>query len=118
MKILADENVAGLIVRRLRERGHDVAWVQEDSPGVEDIIILRRAMQENRLLITFDKDFGELAFHSGRSASCGIILFRISMPSPAIAVERIINILESRSSWDGFFSVIDDLRIRMIPLIK
>ena len=82
MLLLANENFPGVAVTALRQLGNDVAWIREDSPGLTDIQVLDRANRDSRILITFDKDFGELAFRYGLPASCGIILFRISMSSP------------------------------------
>ena len=64
MRFLANENVAGDAVFALREKGHDVVWIRTDTPGSNDEDILTRAVAEERILITFDKDFGELAFHA------------------------------------------------------
>ena len=64
MKFLANENVAGDAIIALRENGHDVAWNRTDASGSKDEDILARAMAEHRILITFDKDFGELAFRA------------------------------------------------------
>jgi hypothetical protein len=61
MRLLADENVPGPLVRALVESGCDVAWVRTVSPGVSDPEVLALAMQEKRILLTFDKDFGEIA---------------------------------------------------------
>jgi predicted nuclease of predicted toxin-antitoxin system len=77
---------------------------------------LEKALTESRLLLTFDKDFGELVFHKGAKASCGIILFRISIPSPAKAAEKVVTSLESRSDWENHFSVVEDAMVRMRPL--
>ena len=62
MRILANENFPADAVSALRDRGHDVAWIRTDSPGITDKDVLDRAQREDRILITFDKDFGELAF--------------------------------------------------------
>jgi len=62
MRILADENFPGTAVNELRKRGHNVVWVRTAKPGIEDRAILEWAQTENRLLVTLDKDFGELAF--------------------------------------------------------
>ena len=64
MRFLADENFPGLAVSELRKRGHDVSWVLTDSPGISDQEVLGRAKDENRILLTFDKDFGELVFRA------------------------------------------------------
>ena len=76
-----------------------------------------RALAEDRLLITFDKDFGELVFRRGAKASQGVVLFRISQPSAAAAAERVAAVLASRDDWPGHFSIVDDftIRIRRLP---
>ncbi|HEX6711524.1 MAG TPA: DUF5615 family PIN-like protein [Rubrobacter sp.] len=75
MKILADESVEGEIVERLRSVGHDVAYVPETSAGIRDDEVLARANAEDRVLLTEDKDFGDLAFFYGNRSS-GIVLLR------------------------------------------
>jgi hypothetical protein len=52
--------------------------MHEDAPGTPDREVLARAQREGRALVTFDKDFGELAFRVGLAASAGVILFRIT----------------------------------------
>lgn len=75
--------------------------------------MLARAFAESRLLLTFDKDFGELVYRRGAKASHGIILFRIPQPSSAAVAERVTAVLASREDWSGHFSVADDFAIRM-----
>jgi len=116
MKFLANENVAGDAVIALREKGHDVAWIRTDAPGSKDEDVLARAMAEHRILITFDKDFGELAFRAHLPATCGIVLFRIPAPSSSIVANAVVSAIESRSDWTGHFSVIEENRIRMREL--
>jgi len=116
MHILADENFPGDAVTALRARGHDIVWVRSDAPGSSDPQVLAHAQAEDRILVTFDKDFGELAFRSGLPASSGIVLFRISVPSSSYVAQGAVAALESRTDWAGHFAVIEDDRIRMIPL--
>ena len=116
MRILANENFPEAAIAALRARGHDVAWVRTDAPGSSDRQVLARAQAEDRILVTFDKDFGELAFYSNLPASCGIVLFRISAPSSAHVANVALSALESRPDWAGHFSVVEDNRIRMTPL--
>lgn len=116
MRILANENFPGDAVAAFRLRGHDVVWVREDAPGSRDWEILEWARTEDRILITFDKDFGELAFQGRLPASSGIVLFRISAPSAAHVGRVAVAALESRTDWAGHFAVIEDGRIRMTPL--
>ncbi|HEY3913179.1 MAG TPA: DUF5615 family PIN-like protein, partial [Verrucomicrobiae bacterium] len=68
------------------------------------------------MLITFDKDFGELVFRQGADAAHGIVLFRISQPSSEAVSERLASVLDSRNDWPGYFSVVDDSTVRMRPL--
>lgn len=64
MRLLANENFPRLAVQALRARGHDVFWVRTDAPGISDREVMERAAADHRLLITFGKDFGELAFRA------------------------------------------------------
>ncbi len=116
MRLLANENFPAEAVQALRSRGHDVAWVRTDAPGSSDRQVLDRAVAEARLLITFDKDFGELAFRAGLPASCGVVLFRIRLTSPGQVAQRAAAALESRADWAGHFAVVLDDRVRMTLL--
>jgi len=91
-------------------------WIRTVAPGISDQDILARAQAEGRVLITFDKDFGELAFRHGLPSTCGVVLFRIAAPSPERVAEVAARSLESRDDWQGHFSVVEDARIRMTPL--
>jgi hypothetical protein len=62
VKIFADESVDKQIVSRLRAQGHDVVYVAELDPGIDDETVLRSSHDSNALLVTADKDFGELVF--------------------------------------------------------
>ncbi len=68
MRFLANENVASATVDALRAGGADVVWVKESMRGASDEEILERGRREERVLVTFDKDFGELAFRAGLPA--------------------------------------------------
>ena len=116
MRILADENFPRDAVDALRRVGHDVAWVASHVPGNGDVQVHQRAQVESRILVTFDKDFGELAFHWRLPASSGIVLFRISLRSPAYVARVAVAALESRLDWAGHFGVVEDDRIRITPL--
>jgi predicted nuclease of predicted toxin-antitoxin system len=61
MRLLADENFPGAAVTALGAVGHDVVWVGAVAPGTSDPDVLAWAAREQRILLTFDKDFGELA---------------------------------------------------------
>jgi predicted nuclease of predicted toxin-antitoxin system len=116
MQLLANENFPLDAVEALRAENHDVAWIREDARGSNDEQVLARAQREDRILITFDKDFGELAFRSKLPATSGVILFRISAPSSKYIAQVAVEAISSRTDWAGHFSVIEDQRIRMTPL--
>ena len=116
MRILADENFPGLSVQELRRLGHDVLWVRTAMPGARDDAILAWAQTEERLLVTLDKDFGELAFGMRLPALCGVVLFRMKMSDARAAAIKIAKVLNSRSDWNGNFTVVEDGRIRIRPL--
>ena len=116
MRILADENCPGDLVAALRERGHHVAWVLTDSPGVSDRQILSRAQAERRTIVTFDKDFGELVFRHRLSSSAGILFFRLSGLSLARVIRIGVHAVQSQPSWNGLFGVVTESRLRIIQI--
>jgi predicted nucleic acid-binding protein len=81
-RLLANENVPGAVVAARRHSGHDVRWIREDASGSPDAHVLERAQHEGREVVTFDKDFGELAFRRGLAALVGVVLFPITLTSP------------------------------------
>ncbi len=116
MRFLADENVPGPVIRALRERGHDVLSVREVLRSSDDRTVLRRAQGDGRVVLTYDKDFGELAFRAGLPATCGVVLFRLSGNSAKEDQARALAALESRQEWAGAFAVVTDALIRLRPL--
>lgn len=118
MRFLTDENIARSILVGLRDAGHDVLSVTESMTGLPDCEILARAMAEARIVVTFDKDFGELAFRSQLPASCGVVLFRVTQRGREKDIQRVLDTLQSRQDWSGAFWTVTDSRIRRRPLPK
>jgi predicted nuclease of predicted toxin-antitoxin system len=118
MRLLANENLPAQTIAALQQAGHDVVWMRTEAPGSRDEDVLARAQSEERILITFDKDFGELAFRAHLPSATGIVLLRISAPSPDAMALTIVSALSRRTDWVGHFSVIEDDRVRMTPLPK
>lgn len=112
-RLLADENVPGLAVATLRQHGHDVLWMHEEAPGTPDPQVLARAHRERRVVVTFDKDFGELAFRLGAAAASGVILFRVHAGSPESVARAAVSVFAERTDWAGAFVVVEDGRIRV-----
>lgn len=116
MRFLANENFPADAVEILRQAGHDVLWIRTDAPGISDQEVLDRAQRDNCILLTFDKDFGELAFRVKLPATKGIVLFRITASSGSSIAQKVITAIASRNDWVGHFSVIEVDRIRMRAL--
>jgi predicted nuclease of predicted toxin-antitoxin system len=116
MRFLANENFPGAAVAALRAAGNDVVWIGTEAPGSLDRDVLMWAARDERILITFDKDFGELAKASGLPARCGVILLRLPMPRPDKVGERLADLILARDDWAGCFSVVEPGRVRMRPL--
>ena len=118
MRFLVDENIPGPIVKAMISSGHDVLWIQEFEPGVDDRKVLAYATGAERTLITFDKDFGELVFQERVKAPFGIILLRFQREASLTSqAQTVVNVLEKRTDWTGhFFSVSETGRIRSRPL--
>ena len=93
LRILANENFPREAVLALRERGHDVVWVHDTARGCTDVAVLERAHQEDRLLVTFDKDFGELAYRLGLAAAPGVVLVRAEFSDSAAAARSVVSAL-------------------------
>jgi predicted nuclease of predicted toxin-antitoxin system len=85
---LADECVAAPLVMRLREAGHDVLYVAEMAAGAGDQDIIALAQSEDRLLLTEDKDFGDLVFRWARPIP-GVVLVRIAPERAALRADRL-----------------------------
>ena len=97
-RVLADENILNQVVIRLRAAGYDVRWAKESDRGEADPNLLELATRERRMLITYDKDFGDLVHRDGMSAPHGVILFRIHSDVPdAVEAEFVAS---SVMAWD------------------
>jgi predicted nuclease of predicted toxin-antitoxin system len=93
MRFLADENVPAASVRRLRAEGHDVASASEDAPGARDADVLARAAAEGRVVLTFDRDYGELLYRRAAPAPPGVVYLRFRPAHPEEPAERVLALL-------------------------
>lgn len=113
MKILADESVDGGVVQRLRQDEHEVGYVAEMSPGIMDEEVLTLAADKSTLLLTADKDFGELIFRQ-RYVKRGIILYRLAgLPSEKKAEIISMAISAHGNELLSSFSVITEKAVRV-----
>ncbi|MGD8750943.1 MAG: DUF5615 family PIN-like protein [Anaerolineales bacterium] len=116
MKLLAGECCDTALVEALREDGHDVLYVLESLRGATDDEVLAGAFSEDRLLITEDKDFGELVYRLRRPAR-GIILLRFDIADRALKIPRLLELLHQETErLPGAFVVLEVDKLRMRPL--
>jgi len=113
MRFLADESCDFTIVRALRAAGHDIVAVSEISPRADDAAVIAEALVGRRVLLTEDKDFGQLVYAEGHLTS-GVILVRFpasarrELPGVVVEIAR-----EHGESLYGAFVVIGPARIRI-----
>jgi predicted nuclease of predicted toxin-antitoxin system len=115
---LADESVDFPIVQSLRDNGFSVDYITEIKPGISDDQVIELASQKARLLITADKDFGELTFRKNKISE-GIILYRLSGYSNREKASHILSVIvDHKSDLWGSFTVItkEHTRIKKLPL--
>ncbi|MDP2183314.1 MAG: DUF5615 family PIN-like protein [Actinomycetota bacterium] len=115
MNLLADEGVETRIVERLRYEGHDVEYVAELAPGITDDEVLERANNDRRVLVTVDKDFGELVFRLGRVTS-GVLLVRLSGLSSDDKATLVADAVRDHGvKMPGAFTVVSPSLVRIRP---
>lgn len=117
MKFLADECCDAGLVRFLRDSGYDVSYVAEECAGVSDDTVLQKAYSEGRILLTEDKDFGELAYRL-RKVAVGIVLIRIDVKEKHFKYKRLKSLIEKHGPrLPGHFVIVHADKIRFRPLI-
>lgn len=116
MNLLADESVDRQIVERLRQDKHAVLYIAEMEPSIPDDVVLKRANEVSALLVTADKDFGELVFREARLISGGVVLIRLGGLSSARKTEIVSKVFQERGTeMAQAFSVISPGRVRVRP---
>lgn len=113
MYFFANENFPMASIRMLRSNNYNVASIIEDSPGSKDYHVLRRAHEENRIILTFDRDYGELIYKHKLFTPAGVIYFRFDPATPEEPAKILLKILDnSKISIVGEFTVVEKGRIR------
>ncbi|HEY8661940.1 MAG TPA: DUF5615 family PIN-like protein [Hanamia sp.] len=94
MKLLANENFPYKSIYYLRARGYDVLSIGIDNPSIKDSEIMTIAINEERTILTFDRDYGELIFRYDYKPEKGVIYLRLEEyepQEPGLLIESIIN---------------------------
>jgi len=114
-KLLADENVPIEAVEALKRKGVDIISVIEFSVGLTDREVLDLANREDRILVTFDKDFGELIVRE-KARVKGLILLRFTPKSPRQIARRIWQILTYEIPLENSLLIVKEYTVRLIRL--
>jgi predicted nuclease of predicted toxin-antitoxin system len=112
-RLLLDENISISAEAGLRAAGHDVAAVGRDAAGLDDRGILIWARREQRVLITFDTDFGDLIFQFGEPPPPAVVLLRMHPIDPAKTLELVAHALAE--PIEGAFVVVSEQGLRRRP---
>ena len=113
MRFLADESCDFAVVRALRAAGHDVVAIAEIAPRADDEIVIDRTVREERILITEDKDFGQLVYADKR-ASGGVLFIRFPARVRRSLARTVVELVRRRGErLIGDFVVVQPGRTRV-----
>jgi predicted nuclease of predicted toxin-antitoxin system len=113
VRFLADESCDFAVVTALRAAGHDISAVVEIDPGAEDDVVLALARFEGRVLLTEDKDFGQLAYAGGHETA-GVVLIRFPGNARGSLGQAVVSVVaELGDRLSGAFVVVEPGRARL-----
>ena len=116
MKFVTDESLDFPIVTALRKTEHDMYSIREESPRMSDDQVLKIANSQKRILLTGDKDFGELVFRL-KLVSSGIILLRLPELSNQKKTEIVTHCIEQhQDKLKSSFCVITSGKVRLVKI--
>ena len=116
LRFLADESCDFAIVRALRKAGHDVSSVTELMAGATDRSVAELAKRESRILLTEDKDFGQLCL-AGSGPESGVVLIRFPGSARETAVNALLELTKKAGNkLQNRFVVVQPARIRISEL--
>jgi predicted nuclease of predicted toxin-antitoxin system len=113
MRFLADESCDFAAVHALRAAGHDVIAVAEVARGAEDSAVIELSQNESRILLTEDKDFGQLVFAAAHQTA-GIVLLRWPVTARSSLGSTLVELVAKHGdSLPGSFAVVEPGRVRI-----
>ena len=114
MKFVVDECTGPLVAAWLAQQGHDIVSIFDEARGLDDDAVLARAYAEERVVITSDKDFGDLIFRA-KHPHRGVVLLRLANPSPTRHIQALDDLLKTHAdSLLDRFVVVTDAGIRIV----
>ena len=116
MKFLADESVDDPVVFLLRANKYDIEYIKELCPGANDEVVLKLGLDSNSILITMDKDFGELVYRR-KQQHTGVVLLRLEGHTPIQRANIVLSVFEKHSyELVNAFTVIQPNFSRIRPM--
>lgn len=116
MRFLADENVSRQVVEKLRAEGHDVIAVAQSGQGSSDKRVVEMAHADGRVLITEDRDFGELIVRQ-RFGIAGVMLLELDRLTNSAEVDRVADVVSAHAGkLLGNLMVVEPARLRLRQL--
>ena len=113
MLIIADESCDFNLVRALRKAGHEVTAIAEISPRADDQDVLKMAVRHRGILLTEDKDFGQLVYAHGQKTT-GVVLLRFPISArKQVSMDLVKLAMEQGERLIGCFVVVQPGRIRI-----
>ncbi|MBS1584912.1 MAG: DUF5615 family PIN-like protein [Bacteroidetes bacterium] len=112
MQFLANENFPFPSVSLLRQSGYTVESIRETQPGITDNEVIETAVTRSLIILTFDKDYGEIIFKYNNQSPPAVIYFRDKGAGPVSAAMTLIELIGKGISFDRRFTVIDKNNIR------
>ncbi len=112
IRLLANENFPLPSVNYLRGHGHDVLAIGTDYPGITDREIVELATREHRLILTFDRDYGELIFRHQMRPGAGVVYLRQFPHSPLEPGILVAKLLQSGIPLASMLTVMNEDGIR------
>ncbi len=112
MRFLVDECTGPDVAKWLQEQGHEILSIFEKARDADDEAVIRKALEEQRILITSDKDFGEKVYRDGRLHH-GIILLRLEDERPASKIAALSSLLRTyEDRLSDSFVVVTEKQVR------
>ena len=112
MKFLANENFPGPSITLLQENNIDLISIAEDYQGISDEQVMKIAIEEDRIILTHDSDYGELIFKYGYKPHEGVIYFRIYDFEPSDPAKILLELIKQNINFKRNLTVVDERSIR------
>ena len=116
MVFLANENFPYPSIKLLRESGFIVKSIGENFGGISDESVMQMAVTEGLVILTFDRDYGELIFKYQKQTPPAIVYFRTKGATPIQAAEKLIKLITNGLQIENHFTVIEQTGIRQRKL--